>query len=61
MDTRKRLASLLYDQERRGELDDMSNDWLQGKFSQKKVDRSGIFDNVPGYDMLRRWFGVSVR
>lgn len=61
MDTRKQMASLLYDQERRAELDNMQNDWLQGKFAQKKVGDSGIFEGVPGYDMLRRWFGVSVR
>lgn len=61
MDTRKGLANLLYDQERRAELDNMQNDWLQGKFAQRKIDRSGVFEGVPGYDMMRRWFGVNVR
>lgn len=61
METRQQLANLLYDQERRAYWDNYQNDWIQGKFAQRKIERSGIFEGVPGYDMLRRWFGVNTR
>jgi len=61
METKEKLANLLYDQGRRGELDSMENDWLKGKFTEKKIDANSVFAGIPGYDMLRRWFGVNVR
>lgn len=61
METKKQLEGMLYDQERRAYLDNMENDWLQGKMAERKSRAAGIFDGVPGIDSLRKWFGVSVR
>jgi|CXWL01.1.fsa_nt_gi hypothetical protein len=60
-ETREKLAGLLYNQERRAYWDNYENDFLQGKMAERKVKANGVFDGVPGYDMLRRWFGVNVR